>query len=655
MDCPNLLAQGDLHTSCAFCLGPEHLRQAILTPGYCPCCLPLSFREKQRRLHRVEASITRAEMIRGFDLRSRLFTRPAGYNKACTKGYDDGHDGAPARKVAKPAETQALTSFVNPFSTRPAERQARVQTASGADYCDRAPPTVAQQQPPQGRYQPTAPRTRAGRTQIPFPDDEPPHFDWERQRVDWDVEVDQVDPLDHPPQDYRVVDEEVYDEEAYDEAYEEEAYEEEVYEGDAYEHDDDPLIDLEYEPLEVTVVDEDQAAPGGDPVAAVVVPPAPAPAAAAAPAEAAAAAAPPPAPIVMDTSPLLAIFKTATVRCGLQWPAEQLPTVDENERWQGLLEPTPEPTPRVLLPLANGMERSLKKTWDEPLKPVPMPRNREGLSFDTEDNDKMGLSGLPPIDKTLAAFLLDPNAPRVTPLTKAPALRLKIDRDASALNEKLFASLSSAGKYINAGSLLQGSMSALLLQVGTAPTAEQMGELLRLHNEAVLMNRAVCQQLGRAMASAIVQERERWLNVSPELQDEVRGKLQKLPIKPEGLFEGAMEVLALIADDQKKAESFRDIQQPPPLPRQPPPRHPPRQAQRQAQRQPQRQTQRPPGRPGDRSGYGPNRGASQDSGSTSSRSKSRPPRRDDRRRDDPPAAAGPRRGAGRGRGSKQRK
>ena len=447
--------------------------------------------------------------------------------------------------------------------------------------------------------------------------------------------MDEADPLDLPlrvsPSSYRVLDEAVYDE-AIDE--------EEAYEEVAYGDDDDPP-ELDYEgddqvgslsarlvssPLRVTVMDEDQATPEGDPgQVGAEAPPAP--------------------PLAMDESSLRSIYRTASIRCERGWPAGDLPVVDDESKWQGAVGETPEPVVPVVLPLARGFKSFLTAQWKEPGKPIPAPRSREGVSLDTVDMASVALSGLPPIDKTLAAFLLNPNAPRITPLIKAPVLPLKIDRDAAALNQKAFDSLACAGKHLNAGSLIQGSMTALLLQVGNTPTAEQMAEIRRLHNEAVLLNCGVTQHVGRAMTAAIVQERERWLNASPDLQEEVRAKLHKLPILPGGLFEGAMEVLALLADSQKQADAFRDIQQPPPPPRQPPPRQPPR------------QPQRPPVKSGSRPTFKPRqvRDAPQDPPRSSGRSRSRPAKRDDRRRDDAPAATTSKRGSGRGRGSGPRK
>ena len=660
--CSNLLAVDDLHTSCAFCLGPEHLRQAILAPGSCPCCLPLSFRRKQRRLQRVEARIAEGEAVNlGPDLRNQFSTatqrpqppsgngahqrpaatttRPTSYSAACTSGYNDGHNYAPARKVPQPAEKRAQASHFNPFSTdahtemvpRPVERQAR--SAFKADRLDKAYPAAGQRPPPRPR-QPAAPCTAAKASKAPgpyYPDEEPPIFPWERPYVGWEEDMDEVDPLDPPlqlsPSSYRVLDEAIYGEII---------YEEEVFEEVVCGCDDNPP-ELDYEgdgqagslaarlassPLRVTITDRDQAALEGDP-------------------DQVGAEAPPAPPLAMDESSLRSIYRMASARCGRAWPAGDLPIVDDESKWQGTVGDTPEPAEPVVLPLARGFRSFFTAQWKEPLKPFPAPRCREGLSLDTVDMASVAFSGLPPIDKTLAAFLLNPNAPRITPLIRAPVLPLKIDRDAAANNEKAFTSLACAGKHLNAGSLLQGSMTALLQQVGDTPTAEQMAEIRRLHNEAVLLNCGVTQHVGRAMTVAIVQERERWLNASPDLQDEVRAKLQKLPILPGGLFEGAMEVLALLADSQKQANAFRDIQQPPAPPRKPPPRQPP-----------PRQSQRPPVRSGNRPTSKPQgRDAPQDySKSSSGRSKSR--KRDNHRRDDAPTA---KRGSGRGRGSGQRK
>ena len=249
-DCDKTLATDDPHTVCMFCLGLEHARQAFETPGFCPCCLALSTKDKGRRLARVSSHQRENASVPsgsgGSDLRASL-NRPVAdpWPPLPTPG---------GRPIAKPSST-ATKPRPTPVATVTTATVARPRSRPTAAVTEpRTGPTpaprVARKRPPSPRYErelraeapvpakpQPAPRRpqlaasfthawndRAGRARSPDTyyttarDGVPRNSDREvypppRFHDSWGEDMDDVDPQEElpsyqdPQEDYRVLDE----------------------------------------------------------------------------------------------------------------------------------------------------------------------------------------------------------------------------------------------------------------------------------------------------------------------------------------------------------------------------------------------------------------------------------------------------------------
>ena len=563
--CDNLLSPGDKHTRCMFCLGLEHARQAFENPGFCPCCLYFSDREKGRRISRVNSHQDRS-LAGTSDLRARL-SRPApdiewpalppprgrplprpGASSTVSRPPDLGavprrrpesyRDSSPARKAprtvsyrpARPLGSYAASSrsdddysFLDRYSRDDRWDDSRY---SGADS-----PEVDRYVPPHG--------------------DLPPLFhegrDWGGV-MDDDRPIDDLPSFQEPVDDYRVLDIVGYNDDDLSDA------------ADVQEPQDEDAP-----PREVLAIG-DHLLPDDPPAVAAV-----------AEADAAAGAAP---DLPTDDRELVDLFHQASVRCNRPWP-EEAPPPSKEEEFYGLK--SKKPNRKIILPLAQGFKAYYTACWNKPSVTPSTPR-RSRVPIDVVDMPSLCLDNLPKIDRTVGAFLLNPT-PHITPLTHDPVFPVKRDKDASAANGKHYDLIVAAAKHLNASALIQGSQTALLHEMGNNSTPEQLAEVRRLHEEIVTFTCCLTDLLGRMATSAIMAERARWLDVSRNLDPDARKELSEGAIIPGGLFKGALERLALSVEVQRPGcEALAAF-----VPRSVRPR-----AQGRSQGQPPRQPPRPP-------------------------------------------------------------
>ena len=357
-------------------------------------------------------------------------------------------------------------------------------------------------------------------------------------------------------------------------------------------------------------------------------------------------------------SVLLSLYKAAAARCGRDWPPEeQLRQEDDDMQWQCQSNVKTKPQQsKVKLPLAMGFKGHLTSTWSAPADEKNAPQRRQGLAaLDTETPEVVGFQGVPRIDRAIAGYLVNPYFPKRFPLDKEPEFDNKSVERASQAMKHMYGHLTTIAKTTNAGSLLQGSLSKLLVELqgylsellvdaGENHAPALLAEAKSLIDEIIDVNKKTTVAVGRAMANAVQQERARWLDVFPITpKSDIYNLLYKRPITHEGLFHKAMDDLIATGEQQRRQEEAGSHLPRPARPARPPPappRQPPEKSSRQAWRV---KTERPPthttpmGRGWHRGGY---RG----------RGRQQPSRDDDRRRPPSPTRPSPRGGVGRGRG-----
>ena len=341
---------------------------------------------------------------------------------------------------------------------------------------------------------------------------------------------------------------------------------------------------------------------------------------------------------------LLAIYKTAAARCDRKWPPPVQVRPDKGLVWQGMKKELPRAPEKHVLPFALGFRGVLTHTWDEP-NASDSTGPRSAFPLDTEMPATAGLTGIPTIGRDMAGYLVNPFRPHYFPMGKPPTFLDDKNKKASMANKKLYGHLVTQAKSLNAGSLLQCSLSELLLS-GDTLSVEQVVEARRLIDEIVQLNWSVTEATGRAMAASIIQERTRWLDVHPTT-GLIRAMLLDRPIcntldpdvPPEGLFQGGMkELIAKGEESRKNTEAMSQLQEPA---RPPPP--PPLQSSRPDRDRSTRSNWR------FRSERVRARTPAPERPPARSRGRSKPQKVDDHR-DDPPPRGNSRRGRGRGRG-----
>ena len=603
--CIYLLSPNDEHTLCMFCLGLFHARDAFEKPGWCPACSKLTDREKGRRLARVKAYEDRS-LVDNFDLRDRLsrpapdpwppLPRPA---RACSTAT-----GARPRVPVATSQRRDADLGASP----PARKVPR----AGLEPRQGAPLAARRQPAPSFSFSAFRAEQSCGSGSLSFSRED---LDYTNDEYDdlyaplapddeWGGLLDRDRPLDddlpsyqEPPEEYRVLDQVGYNED------------DDMVAGA---EDDNPDPDMPRLAPEAELPPRDEE--GNDP------PPRPA----------------------AEGWDLAELLKQASIRCGRTWP-NTTPLRNPEDDWPGVGAKTPRG--KVVLPLAQGFKKTFTATWEKPTVAPSCPK----ATFETELSESVGLKALATVGYTVGAYLLDPSAPRIRPLAVEPLLPTKEERDASLARGKVYTLVTAQAKHLNATSLLQGSLTAILAGMGDVPSRDEIAEIKRIHEEMIKFTWATTALAGHIATSITVAERTRWVNSNPKLDPAIRKDLLEGPIVPGGLFEGALERMALAVEKQRPACEALITFAPPP-PRNQPRDLVPRQVQRQNTRQAPRQTQYRGGGAGSRQPQRHRQGrddaerAPPRASSADARDR-RPPRPADQHRRPPAAPAGTKRGA----------
>ena len=251
-----------------------------------------------------------------------------------------------------------------------------------------------------------------------------------------------------------------------------------------------------------------------------------------------------------DTPDLVQVFKKAVERCGLSWPTEVEQDVNETSVWEEMQPAHTEAQVKRLLPLAKGFKHALTLSWKNPGS-FAWPRHVKPRRIECVEMAELALEGMPPPDRRVAAHLSS-SAPGL----KRPRFVDRRDREASALNNKLYDTQASIAGALNAMAILQGATTALLNAEGALDT-ERSAELRRLHHETMMLTKSVTEQVGRSMALGVVLERSQWVTLSSVSEDK-KERILDLPIVPEGLLTGAMALMTEShAIDKQECEALR--------------------------------------------------------------------------------------------------
>ena len=218
--------------------------------------------------------------------------------------------------------------------------------------------------------------------------------------------------------------------------------------------------------------------------------------------------------LLYDNTDLVVLFQKATDRCGLQWPATQVPSTAKEthlDRYRRKIQDTVEkPQTKPELPVDDGFLSILTASWKHPYGANNSLSS--GLKLlDTAGQRAAGIEVLPPMDRSLAGYLqgINPNTIQKDPEFSAPG-----DKDDSKITKAAYKCAGTAARALNATTLLQGSVSHVLLEVGDNPTPANMAELRRLHLELLRLTQAQTEMVGRTMAHILVLERARWLSLN---------------------------------------------------------------------------------------------------------------------------------------------
>ena len=256
-------------------------------------------------------------------------------------------------------------------------------------------------------------------------------------------------------------------------------------------------------------------------------------------------AAPPPQPYVelqRDDSHIMDIYKKAALRCGHVWPESSTKRVV----WQGRTETELPALPpkKQKLPQALGFHETMVLAWKDPIAKTEFtPRSAKGV-LEMVDMDTMAIDVMPPMDKAMASYLANPQAPRIITQEREPVFTSATDKEASKVNKWLYGHMSFVAKGLNAGALLQGSMKALLLEMGNSSSPAQLAELRRLNHEMANLQCEMAEHTGQAMVSSVLQERWRWVNLAP-LSDAIKKDMVSKDISHKGLFHDVLENMSI--------------------------------------------------------------------------------------------------------------
>ena len=515
--CPNWMSGEDAHEDCVRCLGVEHAVDAVHNPGQCLICVNIPKTRLARRLARAESFFTErseawlVQHVREMESlskeRARHARSPSRYSESDyvdlpVKGAEPGGAEAASGKDDMPDEEGAAADADHSpprQRARPSEGPPPASRSKQQDTADDAGVSMEEDDEGSG--------STCDRSSCSGPDTDSEDGD------DGDEETSPEEEVDEEERRLRAT----------------------------------LLAGVKQRMLHPT------AAPPAN-TAAVAAPPEVAEGQAEAPAPAPDIAQPPEKVLPMDNSDLTEVFKKATVRSRLKWPAEESPQQDTaTTTWDEMNNKEAKPRAKLLLPLAQGFANTLASSWEKPNSfTFPADHKRE---LDCAGMADAGLQTMAPMDKKVANHLLRGKA--VIQRDGTPTFAHASDKDMSVIARKSYTSLTKTARAMNAISLLQGSTTYIMKKVGDEPSADNMAELRRNHKEIMLLTKYCVELTGQAMAGMVVLERFRWLNYSPQLTVAERSGFLDQPLSQDNLFSNTVDnLIARLETDKTKCEAL---------------------------------------------------------------------------------------------------
>lgn len=181
--------------------------------------------------------------------------------------------------------------------------------------------------------------------------------------------------------------------------------------------------------------------------------------------------------------------------------------------------------------------------------------------LDLEGMEKEGLFRMPAMEPLVAAHLLPRRA-----TTAAPTLPSKADRLQASLSERAYKAVALSARALNVISILTAYQAEMQEEMTTNPGQGHWDEICVITDLSLRLQRCAVQAAGRAMATLVVQERARWLNLA-NLSDREKAAIMDAPIVPDGIFGSALAHMQKRCEEKKRDDEALQLC----LPRKPQP------------------------------------------------------------------------------------
>ncbi len=258
--------------------------------------------------------------------------------------------------------------------------------------------------------------------------------------------------------------------------------------------------------------------------------------------------------------------KRVAEKLNIPWPtvvAETAKSCYEGKRLQRA-----KPAALQLLPVFPELLEELAVTWkDKPFtSKLPV---QGGSAIDVEGMEKAGLLRMPPMEPLVAAHLQPKNTAAAN-----PTLPSKADRFQSSITERTYKAIAFSVRALNATSMLTAYQEELQDEASTMPGQTHWEEICVVTDLSLRLQRCVVQAAGEAMATMVIQERGRWLNLA-NTSDREKEAILNAPVVAEGIFGSALTLMQKRCEDKKRDDEALQLCMPRKAHTAPPP--PPRQ------------------------------------------------------------------------------
>lgn len=264
-----------------------------------------------------------------------------------------------------------------------------------------------------------------------------------------------------------------------------------------------------------------------------------------------------------QASPVLSVdlqdvCKRAAEKLEIAWPTVVAEAA--RSRYEGKRLPRAKRTARQLLPIFPELLDEVAFSWRD--KPYTSKTPIQGGSvLDLEGMEKEGLLRMPPMEPLVAAHLL----PRRS-TTSSPTLPSKADRFQSSMTERAYKAVALSVRALNVTSLLTAYQAELQDEMTANPGQVQWDEICIVTDLSLRLQRCAIQAAGKAMATMVVQERGRWLNLA-NLSEGEKETILDAPVVPAGIFGSALTLMQKRCEEKKRDDEALQLC----LPRKPQP------------------------------------------------------------------------------------